>query len=124
MRISREKWKLKNQAKILEKQRLNREINREAFNAYHREYHAKNSKKRTKYINAHRKGRLSIATPNWANKPAIRKFYVDCPEGHHVDHIIPLHGKLVSGLHVLENLQYLPATENLRKGAYFAIHEA
>lgn len=57
----------------------------------------------------------SRQTPKWADRNAIREFYVNKPEGHHVDHIIPLRGKLVSGLHVETNLQYLPALENLRK---------
>ena len=37
----------------------------------------------------------------------------------HVDHIIPLKGKLVSGLHVAANLQVLTETANKAKGNSF-----
>lgn len=64
---------------------------------------------------------LLYRTPSWAEKEEIRQFYLACPKGYHVDHIIPLQGKLVSGLHVLSNLQYLPASENLSKRNKFEI---
>jgi hypothetical protein len=53
--------------------------------------------------------------PKWANMEKIRQMYVNRPEDCHVDHIVPLRGKNVSGLHVEHNLQYLPSKENMRK---------
>ena len=60
------------------------------------------------------------ATPPWLNKAhfaEIRKIYEEASAiNYHVDHIIPLRGVNVSGLHVPWNLQLLPPSENLRKG--------
>jgi hypothetical protein len=39
----------------------------------------------------------------------------------HVDHVIPLQGKLVSGLHTPYNLQVIPGVENVRKLNYFTV---
>lgn len=56
--------------------------------------------------------------PGWLTEEQrleMVRIYENCPKGHEVDHIIPLQGKNVSGLHVPENLQYLPTQENRRK---------
>lgn len=67
-----------------------------------------------------RKGRMhNMQTPSWADLNKIAEFYKNRPSGHHVDHIIPLNGKLVSGLHVENNLQYLSAEDNLAKNNKF-----
>jgi len=61
------------------------------------------------------------ATPPWETDARIKSFYLGCPKGYHVDHIIPLRGDVVSGLHVVENLQYLPARENLQKSNKYTV---
>lgn len=76
-------------------------------------YYSARSNRRDKHI-AHQ-----YKTLPEAHKRLIRDFYANCPPGHHVDHIVPIRHPDVSGLHVIWNLQYLPALENIRKGNKF-----
>lgn len=84
--------------------------------SYRKESYSKDPGKEIAKNTARRQNTTSNKTPKWADLDKIEEFYRNRPEGHHVDHIIPLNGKLVTGLHVLENLQYLSAEDNLKKG--------
>lgn len=62
------------------------------------------------------------AMPGWTNKYAVAEFYEFAAIKsrmtgirHEVDHIVPLNGKLVCGLHTHYNLQVIPRSENTRK---------
>jgi hypothetical protein len=55
-----------------------------------------------------------LRIPKWGQE-GINEFYRDCPKNKEVDHIIPLCGKKVSGLHVYWNLQYLTPKKNKQK---------
>ena len=94
--------------------------NKDKILEYKREYCRRDlSKKLKRAVNAKRNTIKLKACPSWADLAAIKEFYKNCPEGYHVDHIVPLKHKLVCGLHVLENLQYLPAELNLKKSNKF-----
>lgn len=102
---------------------------REKSLADHKAWRAKNLEKHREMIRRHgkehvlekraasakRRAQLLHATPPWVDEVALEQVYTDCPPGMHVDHIVPLQGKDVSGLHVPWNLQYLTPSENFRK---------
>ena len=77
-------------------------------------------------IQAKYKAQKLQATPAWADSEKIASIYkearklVDASGNvYHVDHIIPLQGVNVCGLHVENNLQILPGSKNLSKGNRF-----
>lgn len=72
--------------------------------------------------------RMILATPSWADQDAIDFIYNKRNEMNeqfpdkapfHVDHVIPLAGEKVCGLHVADNLQVLPGSENIKKSNRF-----
>lgn len=108
-------WHKQNPEKVRQTKKRWAEQNSE----YASQYKIKYRQEHRDRINAHtalRRKRVQQNTPIWANKYAILQFYLNCPKGFHVDHVLPLKGKTVSGLHTIENLQYLPASENMAKG--------
>lgn len=71
---------------------------------------------------AARRSRKRSASPAWADRTAINAMYEEAKEltsstgePWHVDHIYPLAGKNVCGLHVAANLQVITAKQNLAK---------
>jgi hypothetical protein len=94
------KWRDKNKEQIKKQQKL----------------YAINNKEKIRHKIALRRSNKLKATPKFANLNKIKEIYKNCPKGYEVDHIIPLQGKTVCGLHVEWNLQYLPMKINRSKG--------
>ena len=126
-------WRQQNAERVSaqKKARYDRERNNEQMRAYRR----KNPEKikviqQRSYRNnpglyiSHaikRAARMVKQTPAWANQDAINAIYRQCREFRdagidcEVDHIYPLKGKLVSGLHCEANLQIISTFENRSK---------
>jgi len=137
------KYYAKNKEKILAKTKLKRSINIENERLKSiKYYHANKDKLKIsakKYrennrgfiytLNRIRKNKMNKhQTPSWSDKDLINIVYMQAKrisqiEGiqYHVDHIIPLNGKLVSGLHVINNLQIITAKDNISKHNKFTL---
>ena len=132
------KYKAENRGEINKKQREYyrensddwrdyREKNKEHIKTREAEWCKNNKDKVINQAKTRRAKKLN-ATVEWRNQFLIDEMYdlarlrtkVTGIEWH-VDHIIPLKHKLICGLHVEDNLQVIPAIENLRKGNSFVI---
>lgn len=95
-----------------------------------KKYRTKNKAIRAKIQMARKSAKLQ-RTPAWLTDFDLLKIkcYYEVAamrtrEGNqswHVDHIIPLQGEFVSGLHVPSNLRVIPALENMRKSNHYGV---
>jgi len=88
----------------------------------HRENNIDFCRARDTLTTAKRRALKCNAMPLWADIDKIRSIYIESQRitmetgiEHNVDHIIPLKGKLVCGLHVETNLRIITASENFKK---------
>jgi hypothetical protein len=118
---NKKRYYQKNKEKIIEK---NKKVPIETIRKYKKAWKKANPEE-VKAATNDRRRRHKDATPKWLSveqKAEIRKIYKraiqfckDKPKAYAVDHIVPLMGKEVCGLHVPWNLQILSAEENFKK---------
>src|SRR3990167_4983491 len=117
-----------NRDEIQASRRIYYEQNPEAqkrFFDYQQSYYNGNKHK----FSARRSKRIAVekhALPKWADQKAIAEFYVlaerktrDTGIKHEVDHVIPLQGRNVCGLHVENNLRVISQNDNRKKSNKF-----
>lgn len=130
-------WKVNNKDKVLESNKRYRERNKKYLDQKHKEYVKNNpekvreAKKKYEEKNPHIRAKIKTkrrqkerkAVPEWADHKKINEVYkkakwLESLTGlkYHVDHIVPIQGKNVCGLHVWANLQILEASLNCSKG--------
>ena len=107
-------YRLNNKDKIRERDRFFYLKNKDKIKKIKKLYHLKNPHIKNA-SSAKRRAIKLRATPKFANLNKIKEIYKNCPKGYHVDHIVPLQGGNVCGLHVEWNLQYLTPSANISK---------
>jgi hypothetical protein len=137
--IAQELWNSENALSISIQHKKYYKENRKRILKRSRAYHNTHKDQKRKYYKSHQKEILankrrygkehpelislrnlethkkrSLRIPKWG-QDGIKEFYLNCPSTKVVDHIIPLQGSKVSGLHVSWNLQYLTPQQNNRK---------
>ena len=115
-----------NAKEVCYRQRVYRANNPEARAKTLKKYNQANPEIMRECWHAWRTARMK-AMPPWADRKAIRAVFkeaqartIESGIPHEVDHIVPLQGKNVCGLHVHWNLRVITAQENRRKSNIYA----
>lgn len=126
--LSKKKYYAKNREEVIQKSLLRPKEQQRVYGKRYKEKHPEASKAFTN----DRRRRHKNATPGWLTveqRKQIREIYKEAQflsketgQKYAVDHIVPLMGKEVCGLHVPWNLQILPFEENLRKSNKLIAH--
>lgn len=113
-------WRDENRGKYRDMHQRWRDANRDKVRAADRKYHAANTLKRV--LKARKREAEELrAMPAWADPARIAEVYELAKEFReagldvHVDHVVPLRGENVSGLHVHTNLRVCLAKMNIVK---------
>lgn len=128
--LYRKRYYLKNKDLLLKNLKLWRQNNKSYLQIYNKHYRQTNMT-RLAFLCQKRKLDIQNRIPSWtttddlwllseayslaAFRSKIFGFQWD------VDHIIPLRGKIVSGLHTIENIQVIPAITNRKKSNSFEV---
>lgn len=103
-------WYWRNKEKRNKKANEHYANNKPMYNAKTAKYRAKKLDRMLKWGKEKLKPQIEI----WYKRAALATIFME--EEYAVDHIVPLQGKNVSGLHVPWNLQLLTKSENSSKG--------
>jgi len=123
-------WHLANPEKVSQKNIAYKAKNKEKVTEYNKQWWSENKDKRASY-QAKRKATILQKTPNWLTESDLRMIEAKYSLAamltretgiiHHVDHIIPLQGRKVSGLHVFSNLRVILGSDNVKKSNKYPI---
>lgn len=116
------KWKKENREKVNTQAKKRREKNPQASRLSCQKWRKNNLHKDAKRAQDYRVRKIN-AKPKWANDKYIALWYELASveqqrtgKDVHVDHIVPLRGKTVCGLHCEDNMQLLFGMDNSSKG--------
>ena len=127
------KWRQANPQKVSEHNKTQYkqyELNKEAWHNRNKKYTKANPDKVLSRVRQYQLAKRKCI-PKWVGKEElflIREVYALAALrtnmfgfSWHVDHIVPIRGKYVSGLHSIENLQVIPAVDNIKKSNIYPV---